>query len=171
MNRRRPAFWHAWLGVAAWTTVVLLLSSDAFGAEGTSRILLPLLRALLPGASEETLTILHAAVRKTAHPTEYAVLGALAFRAFALGAARPRAPLGARAALLGLAYAGLVAVADETHQSFSPARTASTRDVVLDAAGAAVGIAIAAYAARLREGRASALEETAPGRRSSRLGR
>lgn len=153
MTVRRSAPRRAWLAVAAWTAVVLLLSSDAFGAEGTSRILLPLLRALLPGASDETLALVHGALRKAAHPTEYAVLGALALRAAALGAGRSVARPGARAAVLALAYATGIAAADETHQSFSPARTGTARDVALDAAGAGSGIAVASYTARRLAGR------------------
>lgn len=127
--------------LAAWSALILLFSSDGFGAAGTSRILLPLLRLLLPDAPEETLALLHAAARKSAHVFEYAVLGALALQAFSQ-AGRPIAA-GRRLPrpLVALLYALLVATADEARQATSDARTGTPRDVALDAAGAATGIA------------------------------
>ena len=78
-------------------------------------------------------------VRKGGHLTEYAVLGALWFRAFRRG---PRLAPGAAAwsaLTLSVAWAGL----DEWHQSFVPARTASAGDVALDGASAALAVLVA----------------------------
>jgi len=69
-------------------------------------------------------------LRKGAHLTEYAVLGALLLRA--IGREVP-------AFLLGVAYA----VTDEVHQHFVRGRHASLFDVALDAAGVALGLLIA----------------------------
>jgi hypothetical protein len=66
-------------------------------------------------------------LRKLAHAAEYAVLGALVARA--LGSWRG-------AVLLGVAYA----VSDEWHQSYVEGRQGTVRDVVVDAAGIAVGV-------------------------------
>ena len=68
-------------------------------------------------------------LRKLAHAAEYAVLGALLLRA---------------TGRTGLAFtlAALYAVTDEIHQSFVPGRLGSPIDVAIDAAGAAVGIAL-----------------------------
>lgn len=148
MSGTRDLQRRAWLAVAFWTALVLTLSSDGFGAAGTSRILLPLLRLLLPSASEETLALVHGAVRKAAHVTEYALLGALTLRALAQGAARTVARPGVRAALLAFAYAAFVAGVDETRQSLSTERTGTPRDVALDAAGAVAGIGAVQLAAR-----------------------
>jgi VanZ family protein len=68
-------------------------------------------------------------LRKLAHAAEFAVLGVLLLRALE----RPAA-----AFLLGTAYA----VSDEIHQAFVPGRLGSPLDVVIDAAGVAVGIAL-----------------------------
>ena len=66
-------------------------------------------------------------LRKGAHLTEYAVLGALLYRA--LG----REPL---ALAVGIAYAAT----DELHQYFVPGRHASPVDVAIDAVGVAAGM-------------------------------
>jgi VanZ family protein len=68
-------------------------------------------------------------LRKIAHAAEYAVLGALLQRALS----RPGLALA-----IGIAYA----VSDELHQFFVPGRTGSPLDVVLDAAGVMVGVAL-----------------------------
>jgi hypothetical protein len=69
-------------------------------------------------------------LRKLAHATEYAVLGVLLLRATGRMSV---------AFVLGTLYA----VTDELHQSFVAGRHASPLDVAIDAAGVAVGIALA----------------------------
>ena len=66
-------------------------------------------------------------LRKLAHLTEYAILGALLVRALS----RP-----GLAILLG----GLYAVTDEVHQHFVRGRHAAWYDVLLDTVGVAVGV-------------------------------
>ena len=74
-------------------------------------------------------------LRKLAHAAEFAVLGLLLVRALA----RPWA-----AFWLGSAYA----VTDEIHQAFVPGRLGSPVDVAIDAAGVAVGVAVAVRLSR-----------------------
>ena len=74
-------------------------------------------------------------LRKLAHMAEYAVLAALLWRA--LGAYR-----------LAFALAVAYAATDELHQHFVAGRHAAVRDVVIDAAGAAVGLALVRYRKR-----------------------
>jgi len=69
-------------------------------------------------------------LRKLAHATEYAVLGVLLLRATGRMSV---------AFVLGTLYA----VTDELHQSFVAGRHASPLDVAIDAAGVAVGLALA----------------------------
>ena len=68
-------------------------------------------------------------LRKLAHATEYAILAGLLLRA--LGRELP-------AFALAVAYAA----SDELHQHFVSGRHASPVDVAIDAAGAALGIAL-----------------------------
>jgi len=121
--------------------VILGLGSAEFGAAETSRYLLPLLRWLLPGRSGHIYYELMVLIRKTAHVTEYGLLGWLAFRAVWLSRSQQSAL--AQVALLALALAAAVAMADETRQSFLPSRTSSPWDVALDVSGALAAIGLA----------------------------
>ncbi len=96
-----------WLPVIIWAAVIFALSS------------IPSLGTGL-GAWDTVL-------RKAGHMAEFAILGALLFRA--LGRELP-------ALVAGVAYA----VTDEIHQHFVEGRHASALDVALDAVGVAVGI-------------------------------
>jgi VanZ family protein len=80
---------------------------------------------------------MHSLVRKSAHFVEYAVLAVLWFRALAWW---PQSRAAAR--WLALCVCLTCAVADETHQSFLPNRTATARDVAIDGMGAAVALAL-----------------------------
>ena len=99
-----------WLPVVVWAAVIFTFSS------------IPSLGTGL-GTWDTVL-------RKGAHLTEYAILGALLYRA--LGRELP-------ALLLGLAYA----VTDELHQHFVRGRHAAPLDVLIDTAGVAFGIYVA----------------------------
>ncbi len=105
-----PRRFALWTPVVVWAGVIFTLSS------------IPSLSTGL-GAWDEIL-------RKGAHLTEYAILGALLLRA--LGRVAP-------AFLLGVAYA----VTDEIHQHFVRGRHASPFDVAFDAAGVALGLLVA----------------------------
>ncbi len=130
----------AWLAFAIWAAVVLGLGSDAFSHGSTSRYLLPLLRWLLPDVEPATrLEILHG-IRKAAHVVEYAVLGALSYRALRLSSGLGRAGLLLVSSALLLAFAG----ADEARQALSPLRSGRLQDVALDLAGGLAGIALVA---------------------------
>ena len=74
-------------------------------------------------------------LRKLAHTAEYALLAVLLWRA--LGSY-------AGAFVVAVAYAGT----DELHQHFVAGRHAAVRDVGIDAAGAAVGLALVRYRSR-----------------------
>jgi VanZ family protein len=78
-------------------------------------------------------------LRKLAHLTEYAVLGALLYRALA----RP---------WLAILIGGLYAVSDEIHQHFVRGRHAAWYDVVIDTVGVTIGVVLWS---RTRRGRAA----------------
>jgi VanZ family protein len=129
-----------WLPVVVWAAVISALSSDAFSGEHTSRFLRPILEALLPGAHPHTLDAVHAALRKAAHFTEYAILGALLVRALRGEDATPL-----RAALLAAALATLWAAGDELRQTFVPSRVGAIGDVGIDALGAVAGVVVTTW--------------------------
>lgn len=102
----------------------------------TSLIIRPILEFLFPDASPETISFYHGVIRKFAHFAEYAVLGLLAFRAFVRSRFQNRAPV------VSILLALVIAVIDETGQSFNAERTGSAVDVLIDVAGACCAIAI-----------------------------
>lgn len=131
----------AWLLVALWAAVVWWLGSDQFGASPTSRYLGPLFDWLFPNASTELRYTLLMTTRKLAHPTVYAVLAGLAFRAALLSGVSGLA----RGAVIALAIALAIAGLDELRQSRSRSRSGAAADVGLDAAGACAALAALGY--------------------------
>ncbi len=135
--------------VLVWMLIIFTASTDLMSAEHSSRFIEPFLRWLPPEISAGTIRAVQYCVRKMAHLTEYAILGALVLRAlrtFATPANRVR-PVAA------FLVAAIFAASDEFHQSFVASRTASPSDVLIDACGAAIGlIAYWFLAQRSRQG-------------------
>jgi VanZ family protein len=118
--------------------VIFFASGDLMSAEHTSRFLVPFLLWLKPDISPEALAEIHFCVRKAAHVTEYAILALFVGRAIFRGANTNRA----RSILFVGAWIAcvLVAASDEFHQSFVASRGASPWDVMIDSAGAILGL-------------------------------
>jgi VanZ family protein len=144
----RTKFLRDWLPALGWMIVIFAASTDLMSAEHTSRFIRPFLQWLNPHVSAATIASVQFAVRKAAHVTEYAVLGALLLRAFRSQQSSQR-----RLAVAALAFAVSVAWAslDEFHQSFVASRTGSPADVMIDVCGAGVGISAYSLIARRRE--------------------
>lgn len=123
--------------VIVWMVVIFTASTDLMSAEHTSRFIAPFLRWLAPGISAGAILAVQFFVRKLAHLTEYAILGALLWRAL-----RESFATLTNRAVVGGAFliAAIFAVSDEFHQSFVASRTASPPDVLIDACGAAAGL-------------------------------
>jgi VanZ family protein len=119
---------------------VIFSASTGLGAPShTSRFFRPLLHWLFPRLTEEQFQQIHYAVRKTAHFTEYAILGILVWRLVhfdAVFAAFSLRRQGWFALLLCLLYAS----SDEFHQKFVPMREPAIHDVLIDTSGAGLGI-------------------------------
>jgi len=106
-----------WLQVAIWMAVIFVFSSQS---------------QLWRPPSDVLNYILH----KSAHITEYAVLGILLFRAM-----HPRVTAGwQRIAFLAALVSFLYALTDEFHQYFTPRRGPSFIDVGYDTVGALLGV-------------------------------
>lgn len=122
-----------WIGV-------ILFASTSYGASSRSSLIVrPLLHFLFPSASEETITIYHAFIRKLAHLTEYSILAFWASRAFWNSAKTILQKYWFAFAFLIVV---LLASIDEYNQSFDSLRTSSIYDVLLDALGGAAMIGI-----------------------------
>jgi VanZ family protein len=103
---RRSTF-SAWLPVVAWAVVIFALSSAP---------------SLGTGLGTWDLVL-----RKLAHLSEYAILGAVLVRA-------------TRRPALALALAAGYAITDEVHQTFVEGRHGAPLDVGIDTLGALVGV-------------------------------
>jgi VanZ family protein len=130
----------AWVLVAVWAGVVWWLGTDQFSAGEGSRWLGWLFRLLLPNAAAADLWQDYMLSRKAAHVFVYGVLAALSFRAALLSGV----PGLLRGAAIALAIAVSLAGLDEYRQSFSAVRTGVATDVLIDAAGASVALALLA---------------------------
>lgn len=109
---RRCPLLVRWLPVLAWMAVIYLLSTQ-------------------PSPPELPEPLLDLLIKKAGHMVEYAVLGLLLWQA--LGFPHPA---------WAWAPAVLYAASDEFHQTFVAGRHGRASDVLIDAAGAALGLAI-----------------------------
>jgi VanZ family protein len=135
-------FLKYWLPLLIWVGVVFLNSTDLMSAEHTSRFILPILYWLKPGISPRTILLILTVIRKCAHVTEFAVLAVLLFRAV-ISVAGTKWPVWMLSVCVWIGCL-FVAITDEFHQSFVKSRTPSVRDVLLDSAGAILGVLISA---------------------------
>lgn len=126
--------------------LIFIFSTDWFAAPNTSSLFGPLLSWLIPGIAPETLQIIHAALRKLGHWTEYFILAIL--WAAACKAQWPNQSWQSRL-IASVIIATLYAISDEWHQSFVPSRSASAIDVTIDACGAICGAFWARYRDRI----------------------
>lgn len=138
MNFNR--FLKYWLPLLGWLGLIFVGSTDLMSAEHTSRFIVPFLRWLKPGISAETLALIHFVIRKAAHVSEYAILALLFLRAAICVTNLKRS-----VPILYLSVWGaclFVAATDELHQTFVASRGALTTDVMIDSAGAILGLLI-----------------------------
>lgn len=96
-------------------------------------------------------------VRKTAHATEYAVLGLLMYPA--VYCAEKKKGMNIRKIfLLSILFSSLYAVSDEIHQTFVPGRSCQLTDVLIDTGGACAGILICFFIVRAVSKKSDALQ-------------
>jgi VanZ family protein len=120
-----------WWPALLWAIVISGLSTASFSLEKTSHYIVPFLHWLLPGASRQTIELLHHLIRKCAHFTEYFILSLLILRGIRSGEKGWHLRWALATVLIVAGYAAL----DEFHQSFVPGRGAAVTDVLIDASG------------------------------------
>lgn len=104
---------------------------SSFGSEGSdaqSGFFVDIITSISPSISDTHL--LTTIVRKTAHLTEYALLGFFTARAFAQFDKSP---------FLSLPTSIAYAITDEFHQAFVPGRAARFTDILIDSIGVIIG--------------------------------
>jgi VanZ family protein len=135
-------FLKYWLPLLIWLGVIFFGSTNIMSAEHTSRYVVPFLLWIRPGMSPGAIWIIHVVVRKCAHVAEYAILALLLWRALrSISSLRTKTSIVFGAVLVGCA---VFAASDEFHQTFVKSRTPSIPDVLVDIAGALLGLLIAA---------------------------
>jgi VanZ family protein len=127
-----------WLPAAAWACLISVLSTDLFSSEHTSHFIIPVLHWLFPHAGAETLDLVHALIRKTAHLTEYFILSVFLLHALHGKDRGWKLRWAIWTVAIAAGYAGL----DEFHQSFVPSRHSSPWDALIDTTGAAAGLVV-----------------------------
>jgi VanZ family protein len=127
-----------WIAPIAWMALIVWFSSDAWSADRTGGAFAPLASWLLPWATPADAEAVHIGIRKLAHLAEYAILAWLWARALGVGTTLPARSAAAIAIGISVAWAAL----DETRQSMVPSRTGSPGDVLIDSAGAVLGLSV-----------------------------
>lgn len=107
------------------------------GSGSISLAVMHAVRSVLDALSLPSAWVTNFVVRKTAHFTEYAVLGMLATNTFDPGRTRERFRIAAMCLLLVL-----VPSIDETIQLFIDGRSGQVTDALLDCCGAATGVVL-----------------------------
>ena len=127
-----------YISVAIWMLVIFLMSSEVAGTSSArSDEIVRTIQSIGVSTPADLLTFV---VRKAAHICAYFVLGILLFnlvKEYDLSVKKM--------IFISIAIAMLYACTDELHQMFVPGRSGEVRDVLIDTAGAAVGVV--AYAA------------------------
>jgi VanZ family protein len=128
-----------WALPLIWAIVIWTFSTGSFSAQDTSRWILPVLHWLLPHARQRTLLLLHTGIRKLAHVFEYMIFSLVLLRGIRGDRKGWKLDWAFAAVAIAVGYAAL----DELHQVFVPGRGPALRDVLIDAAGVALGQVLA----------------------------
>ncbi|MBP2075844.1 VanZ family protein [Oceanobacillus polygoni] len=129
----------SWAAVILWMGLIFYLSHQPAAASselssGVTEIVLRIIEKVVPNEDLDVSSI-HHLIRKNAHFFIYFFLGMLVLHAL-------RTSKDTRYQTIGLAllFCVLYAISDEIHQLFIPGRGAQVKDVLIDSAGAGVGI-------------------------------
>jgi VanZ family protein len=127
-------FWiSAWLPVAIGVGVIMLESTEWFGADHTSGPLRLIWEAIFGPVTNARWNVIHFMIRKSGHFFGYGFIGVAWLRAWWMTLPQSHFLEDTFLALIGTS---LVASLDELHQTYLPNRTGSIWDVLLDCTGA-----------------------------------
>lgn len=142
-GKKRISILVSWTLVFIWMAVIFLFSAQpAHESDGLSKsvtlFVIQLAKRVMP-LDELTVDIatLNHLIRKLAHFTVYFVLGILTANALKTSGVSTF-----KAVALALAICIVYAATDEIHQMFVPGRGAQVKDVLIDSAGAVVGVGV-----------------------------
>jgi VanZ family protein len=131
----------SWTAVILWMALIFNLSSQVAEqsnelSTGITEVIVKTVEKVAPQA-EFNIKSFNNVLRKNAHFFAYLVLGILV-----LNALRRSGAHGYRSLMIALGICVLYAISDEVHQLFVPGRGGQVRDVIIDSAGACVGIGV-----------------------------
>ncbi|MDV2886388.1 VanZ family protein [Alkalihalophilus pseudofirmus] len=138
----------SWLSVLLWMSLIYYLSHQPAAestelSTGVMQVLIASFEAIFLFINLET-EWFHFLIRKGAHFTAYFILGILLINALRKSKAVDTS------AMIALLLSVLYAISDEVHQLFIPGRSGEVRDVLIDSAGAAVGISLYYLLAKIK---------------------
>lgn len=131
----------SWTVVILWMAVIFNLSAQVAEqsnqlSTGLTEIIAKTIERFVPNINFDISSFNHI-VRKNAHFMAYLLLGILV-----LNALRRSGLYGHKSIILALLICILYAISDEAHQLFVPGRGGQLKDVIIDSAGAGVGIGV-----------------------------
>lgn len=131
----------SWTAVIIWMLLIFYLSHQPASmsnqlSTGLTEVILTTVEKFAPNF-EFNVRGFHHLVRKNAHFIAYLVLGVLTLKALRRNGRR-----GYRSVALALWICVLYAISDEVHQLFIVGRSGEVMDVLIDSAGASVGIGL-----------------------------
>ncbi|MDO4540512.1 MAG: VanZ family protein [Syntrophomonadaceae bacterium] len=139
-----------WIGLTiAWMGLIFLFSAQpADESSALSRgliyscldFIVPRIDAMTALERAELIDALHNPVRKAAHAFIYCVLGLLVCLSVR-SVTKPVTGAQRRVVTLSFIICALYAISDEVHQYYVPGRSMELRDMAIDIAGAAIGVA------------------------------
>lgn len=131
-----------WALTLSWMALIFFLShqpatESASLSTGVMAQVIKLMEKIAPGLHFD-MALLHYFIRKNAHFTVYLVLGVLVFNS--LRRTETLKLTKAQLILVAVLICVLYAISDEVHQVFIPGRAGQIKDVLIDSAGAIVGV-------------------------------
>lgn len=125
----------SWIAVVLWMSLLFYFShqpatTSSELSTGITKSIIKVVEKVMPSATFDLRRLNHI-VRKHAHFIIYFVLGVFVLHA-----------LGSASIGIALLICVIYAMSDEFHQLFIPGRGAQIKDVLIDSAGASVGIGV-----------------------------
>lgn len=129
----------SWAAVILWMSLIFYLSHQPADqsselSRGVTEVIIETVEKVAPNAALN-ISDFHNIIRKNAHFFIYLILGVLVINAM-----RRSNIILKRSAVTTLFICILYAISDEVHQTFIPGRSGEFSDVLIDTAGASVGI-------------------------------
>ena len=140
----------SWIAVVLWMILIFYLSSQPAVdsnklSKGVTEVVVEALEKIVPNADLNN-SKFNNVLRKNAHFFNYLILGLLITNALGQSGIDRK-----RSIVIAFSICIIYSISDELHQIFVPGRGAQIRDVVIDTAGAVVGICIIAFCRRKRK--------------------